>query len=135
MEWDMNFIVPYPRILAGKKKGQLITLNTLPYFYRYGITKQKNAFKNELKEWFIPEYNGDKFRCATIQITILRNSKKKFDASNAALVLKWMEDTLVEQGYLTDDDQNRIVSEPTRLGVEGIETAIEVKIKFHKELQ
>jgi hypothetical protein len=132
MKWDMEFIVPYPRILTGKKKGQLLTLNTLPYFYRYGVTKHKNAFKNELCEWYIPKCETEPNQWAEIHMTILRNTKRKMDSDNIALVLKWAQDVLVQQAYLIDDDKNRVVLEPTQLGVKGVETSIKVQVKFHK---
>ena len=133
MEWGIDIIVPFPKIQSGKRKGQLATLNKLPYFYRYGITKLKNEFKDMMKNWYIPEHTGKKYRWAEIHYTILRENKRKIDSDSNAIWTKYVQDVLVEQGYLIDDDQCRVVLEPTLLGQKCMETCIKIQVKFYME--
>ena len=132
MEWDIEFSVPFPKIPSGKYKGQLATMNRLPLFHRYGITKIKQEFKQLLEEWYIKKNTEIKYKKAEIHFTIQRNSNRKIDSDSMSYMVKYVIDTLVHQKFLEDDDQCRITLEPTQLGIEGVETSILVQVKFQE---
>ena len=131
-EYDLEWICPFPTIGKGKKANQLCTVNNLPYFYRYGITRIKNTFKEQLKEWYIPKHTGEPTRSALVIFRIKRKNKKRIDPDSAALPQKWIADVLVEQGYLIDDDQIRYILEPTEYSCEGVDTSIYCRVKLTK---
>jgi hypothetical protein len=55
--------------------------------------------------------------------------------SLSASTYKWAIDVLTTQGYLVDDDQCRVVLNPTQLGVSGnAETSVKMQIKFKEQL-
>jgi hypothetical protein len=134
MQWDIEFTVPFPRIPAGKHKGSLCTMNQMPYYYRYQITKIKQEFKSLLQEWYIQPNNGNKYREADIHFTIQRNNMKKLDSDAQCLMTKYIIDSLVDQDWLLDDDRTKITLEPTQLGVGELETAILVQVNFKGEI-
>ena len=71
---------------------------------------------------------------ADIEYTILRKNGVKIDSDNLAFPYKWLQDLLVENGYLVDDDQTRVVLNPTLLHVEGnVETSVRVEIHLKEK--
>lgn len=112
-------------------KNSYATNNTIPSWYRYYKAKIKLRFKIMLCEWYLPESdrNADS---AEITFTILRNTKRGMDPDAFGISAnKWAIDTLVEQGYLRDDDKVRIILEPTELNCsDSGETTINMKVTF-----
>ncbi len=127
MEPVLQFRIPVPKIGAGKKKNQLATINTLPYWYRYRKTIIKNEFKNRLLEWYIGKSNimMESFK---IEFSIIRNNKRKLDSDSIIMPIKWIIDVLVQQGYAKDDDKVKIVIIPSVVDLEQLETLIDVKV-------
>ena len=83
--------------------------------------------------WYLPFYKGKPVRKAEVTFKILRNTNRKMDPDAfGASAFKWAIDILVEQKYLSDDDQVRIILEPTELGCKDSgETLIEMDVKFY----
>ena len=134
MEWDIEITVPAPKIGKGKKKTQYATANNLPYFYRYGVTRIKTEFKNNVKKWYIQKSLEPPSKSAEIHYTILRNTNRKMDSDAfAATACKWLQDLLVELKYIKDDDNCKVILNPTKLGVEGVETSILMQVKLIKD--
>ena len=127
MEPILTFRCQYPKILTGKHKGQLSTINNIPYWYRYQKTKIKNQFKLSLGDWNIPESNL-KLETGSVEFTILRNSNRRIDADSCAMISKWCVDFMVEQGWFSDDDKIRFIYDIPILGCDSPETMIEVKV-------
>jgi len=131
----LKFHVQYPVILTGKHKGRLCTINNIPYWYRFQKTKIKNKFKDMLKEWCIPKSN-DKYYSLNIEFTIIRPDRHRIDPDSlAGSAGKWIVDTLVEQGWLKDDDKVRISYNPTIVDEVISETMIKVEIYKNEEKQ
>lgn len=118
MKKMLDVSVQFPH-MPGKRKNQLISLNNITVWYRYGKTAIKNDYKKYLKDWIIPQWTGTKAKRAKIVVTILRHTKRKFDSDNAIFGTKWFIDSLVESGWLEDDDQMIIVLNPS-VYIEGI---------------
>ena len=115
---------------AFGKKNELATLNNISRWFKFAKTKMKDQFKSELSEWSLPPWEDDNpFTKAEIEYTILRKDGKKIDSDNLAFSYKWLQDLLVENGYMVDDDKIRVVLNPTQLHVEGsVETSVRVTI-------
>jgi hypothetical protein len=128
MKQILEFTIPFPKIPAGKRKGQLVTLNSAPYWYRYQKTKIKNGVKTRLTDWLVPKYNGEPHREGRIEFRLYRPSKKRLDADAGSFVNKWIIDTIVEQGYFVDDDRITLVLHPVVIEEDRVETDIEVKV-------
>jgi hypothetical protein len=113
---NMNVSFSPPKIGSGRYKNQYATVNTLPYWYRYQKTKIKNSFKEMLRNWYFPEseitYDFAEITFKIIKPTKIRQDPDAFGAS----AYKWAIDTLVEQKYIIDDMNIRIILEPTELG-------------------
>lgn len=126
---DISFIGP--KIGGGRMKNSYATNNNIPTWYRYYKTKIKLQFKTMLHEWYLPP-STRKAEKAEVTFTIMRNNKKKMDPDAFGIsAFKWAIDTLVEQGYLADDDKVRIILEPTQLDcADSGETTINMKVKF-----
>ena len=132
-EYDIEFVVPAPKIGTGKHKAKYATVNYLPLWYRWSVTRIKNKFKEDIREWYLEPHNATPHYSADIHYRILRNNYIKIDGDAFVLVYKWLQDLLVELKYIKDDDHCRVVLEPTNFGVKGVETSIKVQIKFIKE--
>ena len=119
----------------GIKKPQLATLNNVTKWFGFAQTKMKQEFKLVLTEWSLPPVEDDNpFTKADIEYTILRKNGYKIDSDNLAFSYKWLQDLLVENGYLVDDDQVRVVLNPTQLHVEGsVETSVRVTITLKEK--
>jgi len=125
-EYKTSFVFVPP---SFGKKNQLATLNNISKWWKFAQTKMKHKFKTDLSEWSIPIWNDNPFTKAEIEYTILRKDGKKIDSDNLAFPYKWLQDLLVENGYLVDDDKIKVVLNPTELYVSGsIETSVKVKI-------
>ena len=131
-EFDLE-IVFTPAMLRRKKKSDVLcTTNNMHLWYRYSKTKIKESFKNDMKEWYLPKHTGDPYRWAEIHFTILRTNKRKIDSDALSSgTYKWTQDLLVEQGYLSDDDQTRLVLNPTEFDCDGtVETSVRMQVYF-----
>jgi hypothetical protein len=127
---ELSFIMPFPKIGSGKHANAYATMNRIGTFYRWGKTKIKNQLQDMLKEWYVPQWEDKPFRHAVITYQILRDSKRKIDPDASAWICKYINDVLVQQGYLVDDDRIRIIYEPPRYGIDGVETSLSVHVKF-----
>ncbi len=132
-ERKLNFIFTPPSF--GIKKPQLATLNNVTKWWGFAQTKMKQEFKTVLTEWSLPPVEDDNpYTKAEIEYTILRKDGYKIDSDNLAFSYKWLQDLLVENGYLVDDDQVRVVLNPTLLYVEGnVETSVRVEITLKEK--
>ena len=117
-------------------KNELASLNNHTKWAKFAQTKMKQEFKEVISDWSLPPWEDNPFLTAELEFTILRTNKKKFDNINFAYAYKWLEDLLVENNYLLDDDQNKIVLNPTQLDVEGsVETSISVVITLYERFE
>ena len=123
----LEFRVGVPKILSGKGKGRLVSLNTIPLWYRYQKTKIKNQFKDAIKDWFIPK-SDKRYKSGSIVFKLYRPTKVKLDADGQIFAYKWIADALVEQGWFLDDDKITFVLEPVVHDVNKVETEIKVEV-------
>ena len=123
----LSFVVPVPKIGAGKAKNQLVLANNMPVWYRYHKTRIKEEFKHSLVEWFIPESELllESFK---IEFSLLRHNKRRIDSDAPFFVLKWIIDAIVEQGYAIDDNKVKLVIIPSVVDKAAKETSIRVKV-------
>jgi len=128
---EFIFIPPY----FGIKKPTLATLNNVTRWFGFAQTKMKQEFKTVLTDWSLPTVEDDNpYLKAEIEYTILRKNGIKIDSDNLAFSYKWLQDLLVENGYLVDDDKVKVVLHPTQLRVEGnIETSVRVVIHLKEK--
>ena len=126
-EHEIKFIFVPPSF--GIRKPTLATLNNVTRWWGFAQTKMKQEFKTELTEWSLPPWEENPYTKAEIEYTILRSNGFKLDSDNLAFSYKWLQDLLVENGYMVDDDKIRVVLNPTQLHVEGsVETSVRVTI-------
>ena len=131
-EHKIEFIFVPP--CFGIRKPELITLNNVTKWWKFAKTKIKDEFKAELSDWSLPTWEENPYTAAEIEYTILRNNGFKLDSDNLAFPYKWLQDLLVENGYMVDDDKIRVVLNPTQLHVEGsVETSVRVTITLKEK--
>jgi len=96
-----------------------------------------NQFKQDMREWFIPEWLDNPYRYAEIHFTILRTNNRKMDPDSLGpSTYKWTIDLLTELNYIIDDDQCMVVLHPTELNCDGtIETSVRMQIKLFKRIE
>ena len=129
----MEMIVPFPYWSSTNKKTnkntkQIVSLNNMSRWYRYGITRIKNDYKAILKDFFIPDPQTE-FISLRIEYEVQRHNKRRVDSMNIiAFADKWILDSFVETGWLKDDDKCYHVINPAQY-VEGIvETQLKMKV-------
>ena len=133
VDHEISFIFTPPTF---GNKNELCSLNNISRWYRFAKTKIKDEFKNQLKEWSLPVWEDNPFMKAELEYTILRTNRKKMDSDALSLTYKWVQDLLVEEGYLTDDDHTKVILNPTQLNVEGsVETSVLVEIKLYERYE
>ena len=129
MEQIIEVNVPAPVVPSGMRKGQVITLNNLSRIHWASLSKAKNQFKQALQGWFLPRNEGEAYQSLTIVIKPLRHTRMRYDVSNTALAVKWLEDSLTDLGWVDDDCRNTIILEPAEY-VEGLnETMLKIRVK------
>ncbi len=131
-EFDLE-IVFTPAMLIRKRKSDVVTtVNNQSLWWRHTKTKIMQSFKSNMKEWYIPISEIGQYRWAEIHFTILRTNGRKIDSDAlSSSTYKWTIDLLVERKFLSDDDQCRIVLNPTKLHCKGtIETSVLMQVKF-----
>jgi len=117
----------------GAKNPQLCTLNNVSKWWKFAKTKLKAEFKTDLSDWSLPPWEDNPYTKAEIEYTIRRKDGKKIDSDNLAFPYKWLQDLLVENGYMVDDDKIRVVLNPTQLHVEGsVETSVACNITLYE---
>ena len=133
--FDITVMFP-PAMLNRKKKESILCLtNNISLWWKHSKTRIKNEFKDILKQWYLPEWQDNPYERAEIHFTVLRANGKKLDAdSMAPSTFKWSMDTLVEQGYLVDDDKVKLVLHPTRLNQKNQnETMVLMQVKLEEQ--
>jgi len=136
-EFDLE-IVFTPAMMGYKRKSdELVSNNNLSKWWKQSKTKIMNKFKHDMKEWYIPQSKDNPYRWAEIHFTILRTNNRKIDSDAlGSSTYKWTIDLLVEQGYLTDDDQCRVVLNPTKLNCdETVETSVRMQVNFYERFE
>ena len=131
-EFDID-VVFTPAMLGYKRKSdEVASTNNLSKWWQQSKTRIKNDFKNIVKEWYLPEWDNNYFRRAEVHFTILRTNYRKMDADSLGpSTYKWALDCLTEQGYIIDDDQCKVVLNPTLLGQSGnVETMVRMQVKL-----
>jgi hypothetical protein len=124
----IDFRAKYP-FGSGRYRQQLLSLNMVSKLNSHALGKIKNDFKNQIKDWLVPEGSEEPIHNGlTIHAKVIRHNKRKFDAINMAIVVKWLEDILVEQGIVEDDRDDEIVLFPTEIDDSLDETMIEFKV-------
>ena len=133
--WDLDIVFAPAMLGLVRKSDEVATTNNLSRWWKHAKTKIKDKFQEDMKGWYIPEYEGEPSRWAEIHFTILRTNGRKMDADSLSpSTYKWAIDLLTKQGYIVDDDQCRIILHPTKLKVPGtIETSIRMQVKLMKE--
>ena len=126
----MTLRIPFPK--RQGKSSALVSLNSLSTVNRFEMQRIKERFKGYLGEWFIARRQNPA-QGLLIRASILRHTKRKFDAINAAIALKWFEDVLEERGWVGDDTHDIFVIYPGRYEPGLQETMIEITIKKIKD--
>lgn len=125
-------IIPFP-YWESKGKKQLISLNNTTRWYRYSHTKIKNGYKDLLKEFFIPDPKRQ-YSSLIIEYQVLRHNKRRVDAMNIiAFSDKWFLDSLVETGWLSDDDYCFHIIKPAVYTKDLVETQLRVTVRHAEE--
>ena len=124
----IEFTVPFPKVISGKKKGQLATMNLYPYWGRWQKTQIKNALRTRLEDWLVPENTGDVYRNGRIIFSLYRPSRLRLDADSASHINKMIIDIVTDQGYFVDDDQLQLVLNPVVVEKDRVETDIKVEV-------
>ena len=125
----LSFRVEYPSIGSGRYKNQLVSINNLNKINHFQLSKIKNKFKQDVKEWLVPEGIGEPIRDGVlIRTSIIRHNKRKFDAINTAVVVKWLEDILVESRIIEDDKDNEIHHINTQYHTGLVQTMIQFEV-------
>lgn len=102
--------LPKVRLRMAKTKSHpevrysdvLCTLNNTGRFIKFRITEIKNTYKDQLKEFIIPEPEMV-YEELTIHYRLIRHNKTQIDKDGVAWALKWIMDTLEEMGYVEND--------------------------------
>ena len=136
-EFDLEIVFTPAMLCRKKKSDELVSNNNLSKWWRQSKTKIMNNFKDTMKEWYLPISDDNPYRWAEIHFTILRTNNRKIDSDAlGSSTYKWTIDLLVEQGYLLDDDQCRVVQNPTLLNCEGtIETSVRMQVNFYERFE
>jgi len=129
MEPVLTVRIAYPKIGSGKHKNSLYSMNVLDKIHWSTKMKIHQRLKLQLKEWYFEPHKGEPYKRLTITCKVLRHTRRKFDAVNAASVVKVVEDILTDLGYVNDDDSNHIDLPPSEY-VSGLdETMLEINVK------
>lgn len=131
-EFDISVVFP-PAMMGYKRRSdEAATTNNLSKWWKQSKTRIKGDFKNMIKEWYLPIWDRNIYRSAEIHFTILRTNQRRMDSDSLGpSTYKWAIDCLTEQGYIIDDDQCKVVLNPTLLGQSGnVETMIRMEIKL-----
>lgn len=124
-------VIHFP-VYKTKKSKQILSLNNMSKWFRYSKTKLKNDYKSILLDLYLPEPPEKPYHEVYIHYRVLRHNKIRIDSMNVVPWSdKWLVDTLVEMGWLVDDDKVHHVIEPAefREGINETLLQIEVGIK------
>ena len=119
-----EIVIPVAKY-KSKGKMQVISLNNISKWGRFGKTKIKNEYKDLLKEFFIPTNQKEPYKKLNITFHILRENRRKFDADNIVFNIKWFIDSLTETKWLIDDDKVTFTVVPA----EYVENLTEMQLK------
>lgn len=136
-EYDLE-IVFTPAMLGLKRKSdEVASTNNLSKWWKHSKAKIMTSFKNNMKEWFISEFEDNPYRWAEINFTIMRTNNRKMDPDSLGpSTYKWTIDLLTEQGYIVDDDRCRVILHPTELNCKGtIETSVRMQVKLFERIE
>jgi len=127
----LHFRVPYPVLEKTSRKTKrksttLITMNNVLTWKRFYETKIKAEFKQNLKEYYLPE-PAKTYDSLHVKYRIIRHNKRKIDPDSAAFAMKWFIDVLEDVGYIADDRYVTVCSYPTEIHADQ-ETFIEIKV-------
>ena len=98
---------------TGKVTEQLCTLNNFSRWGRWGKAEIKAEYKQLLRDFFIPEPDGEALDSMTIEFSVLRHNKRKVDVDNLIYNQKFILDLLQEMNWLIDDDQVTVIIIPS----------------------
>jgi len=128
---SMNLILEttfqIPKIGAGRYKNQLVLMNNLPLWKRWGETRIKSEFKNTLKVWAL-EQSTLNAKVGTLEFQLIRHDRRRQDADSIAFEGKWFADLLVELGYFEDDVGLTFVYRPVVYEPERVQPEVNVKV-------
>jgi len=125
---------------TGKKSKQVVSLNNIHQWLRFHKSKISNEYKNQLKDWYIPENPNPKYESIDIQFELKRHNKRVLDSDNLGIIIKWTIDAIKgekndKEGskWLIDDDKVFYNVVPAILDETLLETEIKVTV-YKKEL-
>ena len=98
---------------TGKVTEQLCTLNNASRWVRFGKAEIKAKYKQLLREFFIPEPEGEPLNSITLEFSLLRHNRKKVDVDNLIYNQKFILDLLQDMKWISDDDQVTLVLKPS----------------------
>jgi len=117
----------YFNTACPKYKEQVISLNNVAKWHRFHSSKIKNEYKNNLKDFYIPEAIN-KYKSLEIHFQLYRHNKRTLDSDNLGFIIKWTIDAIKELNWVEDDDEITYKVNPAILNRDLLETEIEVKV-------
>ena len=121
MEVEYELKLPIPTVLS-KKSNAIYSLNT----HNRTHYRQYSTIKNKYKALYLKELEKhDRVLLSKAQIHYelwIRN-KRYIDLDNSIFVKKFLQDTMVENGYLIEDNCSILVKNTEKFG--GIDTSAE----------
>lgn len=121
-----DFTIPLPKGKGGKKNA-IASINEVAKWHWNMVSKVKTEYKDLIKQWYLEENSGNKYRTMLIVFKLKRHNRRILDSDNLGFIIKWTIDAIKEQQWLTDDDQVYYLVEPAVLNTDLIESSIEVE--------
>ena len=123
----LEFSFTLPKIGVGKHKNEYVLMNNAAIWLRFYKSAIANKFKEHICSWSIPE-SSLKLGSGRIEYQLYRPNKKRLDSDAPSYVYKWVMDSIVSQGYFSDDDQIALVLRPCIVERDRVETEVLVKV-------
>ena len=123
----LEFTFALPKIGVGKHKNEYVLMNNASVWLRFYKSKIMAEFKEHISSWSIPE-SSLLLGSGRIEYQLYRPNKKKLDNDAPSYVYKWVQDTLVAQGYFKDDDQITSILRPVIVERNRVETEVKVAV-------
>jgi len=122
-----DIIIPFP-YWESKGRKQIVSLNNIARWKRFGEADIKNGYKELLQDFFIPDAIN-MYQSLKLEYKVLRHNFRKADAMNVVPIAdKWFLDKLVDMGWLNDDDNCSHNISPAEFTESLIETQLSVRV-------
>lgn len=106
-----------------------MTFNAWGNLNHFEKSRKKNAYKNRLIEWHIPE-PSKVYTTAIFEFTPTYKDNRKRDSDNIIPSVKYFIDAMTKCGWLKDDDLTKIIINPRTVNKTIPEHNLNVKATF-----